>query len=713
MRAAFKPTPLFLAIMTALAVNAPVHAATTDSATVDTGAVSVMGEGQVRASNSVDRKEFQEQQPGKNPVMALERVPGVNVTTADPYGIYEYGTDIEMRGFNSSQIGVTVDGVPMSNNAAAGGNPASRFMDSENLESAKVSQGSGDLATPSYSALGGSINYQTIDPRNTAGVQGELSGGSFSSHREFLRLDTGKFADGTKAYVSGSRTDTEKWRGKGKNTRDHFETKIQKVFGENKIGLSYTYNKRFDHDYLDMSLADYNKFGRSYDLSTTWTGDPLKDQSNYTGWTNGRTDQLLSLQGDFKLTDHARLSLVPYYQKEHGFGTYNPGHNPVTGAVQLMFRESRYYTDRYGVTSKLTYDLGQNQLAAGVWLEKYKYRNDRNWYTTINQAISGAPTHDVVQTDFNRQFVTNSATFYVQDTITLMNDRLKLDVGAKAISVSRDYTNLLNGTNGRSAKYSKSFLPQIGATYQLTANEQIFGNYAKNFSAPSTGVLTVGTYNPDLKPESSTNIDLGIRTKRQTFDASLAVYHVKYDNRILQIKDSTNRYLLNADIFSNVGSITSKGVELASNWHPTQQFNLYTSLTLNQSKFDQNYQASATSVVQSGGKTVPDSPKAMFFADASYHVGGYFAGINGKYVGKRFSTVDNTESAPAYEVFGLRAGYKVKKLFGVKDFRVQVNVDNLLNKSYLSSMYTGTTAGNPTYFTGTPRAVYLTIGGSL
>ncbi|ANJ66025.1 hypothetical protein A9404_00275 [Halothiobacillus diazotrophicus] len=713
MRATFKPTPVFLAIMTALAVNAPAHADTTDSASVDTGSVSVIGEGQVRAANAVDRKEFQEQQPGKNPVMALERVPGVNVNTADPYGIYEYGTNIEMRGFNSSQIGVTVDGVPMSNNAAAGGNPASRFMDSENLESAKVSQGSGDLATPSYSALGGSIAYQTIDPRNKAGIQGEVSGGSFSSHREFLRLDTGKFADNTKAFISASRTDTEKWRAKGKNTRDHFATKIQKIFGENKIGLSYTYNKRRDHDYLDMSLADYEKYGRYYGLNTTWTGDPLQDQNNYTGWTNGRTDQLLSLQGDFKLTDRARLSLVPYYQREHGYGTYNPGHNPITGAVQLMYRESRYYTDRYGVTSKLTYDLGQHQLAAGVWLENYKYRNDRNWYTTIDQSVSGAPTHDVVQTDFNRRFVTKSATFYVQDTITMMNDRLKLDVGAKAIHVTRDYTNLLDGTNDRSATYSKSFLPQIGATYQLTANEQIFGNIAKNFSAPSTSVLTVGTYNPDLKPESSTNIDLGIRTKRETFDASLALYHVKYDNRILQIKDSTNRYLLNADIYSNVGSITSKGVELASNWHPVQQFNLYTSLTLNQSKFDQNYQASSTTVVQSGGKTVPDSPKAMLFADASYHVGPYFAGINGKYVGKRYSTVDNTESAPSYTVFGLRAGYKVKKFYGLKDFRVQVNVDNLFDKSYLASMYTGTTAGNPTYFTGTPRAVYLTIGGSL
>ncbi|MHB1590416.1 MAG: TonB-dependent receptor, partial [Sulfuricella sp.] len=447
MQTRFNPTPACLAVMAALAVM-PAHADTAADATVDTGAVSVMGEGQVRASNAVDRKEFQEQTPGKNPVMALERVPGVSVTTADPYGIYEYGTDIEMRGFNSSQIGVTVDGVPMTNNAAAGGNPASRFMDSENLESANVAQGSGDLSTPSYNSLGGSINYKTIDPRNQFGVQGEISGGSFNSSREFVRLDTGKSDNGTKAFASGSRTDTEKWRGAGKNSVDHFETKVQNVFGENKVGLSFIYNKRFDHDYLDMSLADYQNYGRSHDLNTTWTGNPLQDQNNYTGWTNGRTDKLLSLQGDFKLSDKARLSLVPYYQKEDGFGTYNPGHNPITGAVQLMYRQSSYFTDRYGMTSKLTYDLGQHQLAAGLWVERYKYNNDRKWYDTLNPAVNGDPNwNSVVKTDFDRNFVTNSTVFYVQDTITMLDNRMKLDLGAKSISVSRDYVDNMNGAN--------------------------------------------------------------------------------------------------------------------------------------------------------------------------------------------------------------------------------------------------------------------------
>jgi len=711
----FNPMPMYLAVLTALA-TLPAHADTTTDTTtdttVDTGEVSVMGQGQVRASNAVNRKEFQKQQPGANPAMALERVPGVFVITADPYGIYEYGVDIEMRGFDINQIGVTVNGVPMSNNSPGnGGNPASRFMDSENMESATVAQGSGDLATPSVNALGGSINYKTIDPRNQFGLQTQISAGSFSSHREFLRLDTGKIAKGVKAFISGSRTDTEKWRGAGDNTRDHIDTKVQKVFGENKVALSYTYNKRFDHDFLNMSLADYNKYGRDYDLNTDWTGDPLLDQRHYSGWTNGRTDNLLSAQGDFKLSDNTRLSLVPYYQKQDGFGTYIPGHNPITNAVELMFRESRYFTNRSGITSNLTFDMGKHQLTTGLWVEHYKFKNDRNWYETLDSTVDATPNWNaVVLTDFDRNFVTDSTIFFVQDSINMMHNQMKLKLGAKSISVTRDYVNNLDNADNRNAKYSKSFLPQIGATYQLTPSKQVFANYAENFSAPSISVLTVGTYNPDLKPETSKNMDVGIRTKYENFDASLALYLVKYDNRILQIKDATNRYLLNADIYANVGGITSKGIELASSWYPTKRFNLYTSLTLNDSKFDEDYQASATTVVNSGGKTVPDSPKIMFYADASYHMGNYFTGLNGKYVGKRWSTVDNTESAPGYELFGFRAGYQIKRLYGMKNIKVQFNIENLLDKSYLATIDTSITAGNPGYYTGTPRSFFISLG---
>jgi len=701
--------PLCLAVMAVFWV----FPARADTA-VATGAISIMGEGRVRASNAVTHQEIQQQAPGKNPLMVLSNVPGVSVTTADPYGLYMYGDSIEMRGFNSGQIGITVNGVPMTDNSAAGGNPVTRFVDSENLRSVTVSQGSGDLSTPSYNALGGSINVVTSDPANRFGVTGEVSGGSFDSRRAFVRADTGKFANGASAYVSASRTDMDKWRSKGNDWRKHFDAKIQKIVGENKIGLSYVYNKHFDHDFLDMSLADYKAHGRYHGLNTVWTGNPLQDQLNYTGWTNGRTDQLLSFHGNFKLSDQSRLIVTPYYQKQRGFGTYNPDVNPNTGATELTFRESFYRETRYGVTSKLTDDLGRHQLAAGLWLERYQYKNYRNWYKTINPLVSGAPDRNaVIHVDFNRHFVTDATTFYVQDAIGMLRNRLKMTVGAKTISVDRDYIDNLDNANNRSVSYSKSFLPQIGATYQLTSTEQVFGNYAENFSAPSTSVLTVGTYNPELRPEQSTNIDVGIRTQRENFDASLALYHIKYKDRILQIQNATNRYLLNADIFSNVGSITTKGLELAADWRPIHHFSVSSALTLNDSTFDQDYRASVTQWVRSAGKTVPDTPKVMLSAGANYQVGGYFVGLDGKYTGKRYATVDNSESVPGRTVFGLRAGYRAKRFHGLRNFKVQFNVENLLDKDYLSKIYTGTTTGQPTYYVGAPRAYYLTISAAM
>ncbi|NJR14084.1 MAG: serine hydrolase [Phyllobacteriaceae bacterium] len=50
---------------------------------------------------------------GTSPLKAIEKLPGVNFQSADPYGTYEWSSRIVVRGFNQSQMGFTLDGVPL------------------------------------------------------------------------------------------------------------------------------------------------------------------------------------------------------------------------------------------------------------------------------------------------------------------------------------------------------------------------------------------------------------------------------------------------------------------------------------------------------------------------------------------------------------------------------------------------------------------------
>ncbi|MGO4611421.1 TonB-dependent receptor plug domain-containing protein, partial [Variovorax sp. 2RAF20] len=79
-----------------------------------------------------------------------------------------WGTQISMRGFvtnrDTQQIGTTIDGLPNGGSGYGGGSLANRYIDTLDLETVEVSQGTADISSRSNEALGGTLNFLTSDP---------------------------------------------------------------------------------------------------------------------------------------------------------------------------------------------------------------------------------------------------------------------------------------------------------------------------------------------------------------------------------------------------------------------------------------------------------------------------------------------------------------------------------------------------------------------
>src|SRR5689334_7805841 len=75
--------------------------------------VEVTGRGQTRQVQNVTRVDLLEAAPGTSPLKVLEKLPGVSFQSADPFGAYEWSTRISIRGFSQSQLGFTLDGIPL------------------------------------------------------------------------------------------------------------------------------------------------------------------------------------------------------------------------------------------------------------------------------------------------------------------------------------------------------------------------------------------------------------------------------------------------------------------------------------------------------------------------------------------------------------------------------------------------------------------------
>ncbi len=716
-----------------------------DNGAVTTQDVSVLGQGATRETETLTQADLQIEAAGTNPLKALEILPGVQFDSSDPWGNYEWSEQITIRGFNQNQLGFTLDGIPLGDMSYGNNNGLSigRAIAPENISTVSVAQGTGALGTASTSNLGGTVEFTSSDPRAKAGVETMLTGGDSSTGRVFLRVDTGTFSQGNttaKAYFSYSNDSTDKWKGWGSQKQQLWNGKLVFNVGNNsKISLFGDISHRDETDYADLSLQSAAQLGFGFDnYAPNWnravnaangiyTGgvqnlpDPL-DAAYYLG-RGLRDDELTGLTGDFRLSDSVQFKAVLYTHHNRGEGQWYTPYTPSSASVPISVRTTEYGIRREGINASVTWQANDvNTVAGGLWLEHNVHDLARRFYAINGPVDTDYYLVNPFYTQFQQQFVVDTRQLWAQDTLSLLNDRLTLVVGAKSPDVTISSTNYV-GSLAAGSISSSGFLPQASMNYQIDKHNEVFATVAENQRAFQPGVsgpfsATQTTFNaiaPGLKPETSVEEDLGVRTHQKNLEASFDLYNVDFKNRLLTISQCAG-IVGCANALANVGSVNTKGMEAAVRWLPVDHFSVMNSLTYNNSQYQSDYNNGGT-LVATAGKTVVDAPKWMYALRFGYEKDGFFGDLTGKYTGSRYITYLNDAQVPAYWVWDLSAGYKQDHLGPVQDFRIQLNVVNLLNKDYFSSLGTnGYVASDPTgaYYTlqaGAPRMAFLTLSG--
>lgn len=268
------------------------------------------------------------QSPNSSVLNIISQLPGVNVSQGDPYGGDDWSARIVIRGFDTDQLGYTVDGLPVGQTGYGGGTKPNRFIDPETLSSVVVSQGASDVGSPGSQALGGTLAYTTMDPASTAGGQIKLTTGSFDLVRVYGRADTGTIGRGQSAYVSFSRATYHRWIGSGSNgetERMHLDSKW-KVPGKN---WTVTTSAHYDEispeiNYQGISKADFATDPSWDRLTWNWTGNPSVDQNFAETWTTERKNFAADSRLDVKVSDAIAVVVHPYFHHQEGRGGWLP-----------------------------------------------------------------------------------------------------------------------------------------------------------------------------------------------------------------------------------------------------------------------------------------------------------------------------------------------------------------------------------------------------
>src|SRR6187402_738773 len=221
---------------------------------------------------SITGEYLERQLSGQSLFQSLNQVPGVNFTNSDPFGTS--GGNLRIRGFDGSRVSVTFDGVPLNDS----GNYAlftNQMLDSELIDRVDVNLGTTDVDSPTASATGGTVAYRTKRPTEEFSGEAVLTGGEFDYKRGFFRLDSGAFGPwGTKAFISGSYQNYDKFKGPGELEKKQVNAVIRQDFeNENFISVAFHYNENRNAQYRTTSAANYALYGREYDYLDTCTRD--------------------------------------------------------------------------------------------------------------------------------------------------------------------------------------------------------------------------------------------------------------------------------------------------------------------------------------------------------------------------------------------------------------------------------------------------------
>jgi len=710
-------------------------------------AISVVASGETRQVQKITSEDLQALTPGTSPLKAIEKLPGVNFQAADPWGTYEWSTQITLHGFDQSRLGFTLDGIPLGNMTygTTTGLQVTRAISSDNLSTVELAQGAGALGTAANTNLGGTIQFFSSDPDAVAGARINQVVGSDSTTRTFVRLDSGNY-HGFSMYVSYDHASTDKWKGYGDQTSDQINLKSVYQWESGSVSLFYDNSRRKEYDYMDLSLTSQRALGWKWDytqpdwntavqianayngngaypavLNSLPAGYDLVDSTYYAGG-GIRRDTLTGLSGTFNLAEHTTLNLGTYYHDDRGEGQWATPYVPSSATVPLSMRTTDYGLDRYGGTGSLQFTLGNNDIDVGFWAENAKTNQERNYFylTGAYNYLSNFYEHESpFFRGFFQHYTSKTRMAYASDTIHLMDDRLTINFGAKALGVTNDADSLVasKALAAGHIKASDTFLPQVGANYKIDANQEVYASYSKNLAAfgflPFTqSQASFNASKSSLKPEQSQTFQTGYRVHGDTFEASADAYYTRFTNRLLAVSPCSAVQTCSA-LLNNVGSVKSTGIDVAAIWRPIEHLRWLNSLSYVSSKYQDDYLNNG--VVATKGKYVVGIPDWMFTTDVSYSIGGWTANLDGKYTGRRYITYINDSQVPSYWMFEAGVNYDMGQLGLLKDLSFGLNVTNLFNKRYYATTGTnGYVASDPmgwnqTLMAGAPRQWFFNV----
>lgn len=286
------------------------------------------------------------------------------------------------------------------------------------------------------------------------------------------------------------------------------------------------------------------------------------------------------------------------------------------------------------------------------------------------------------------------------------NDFTKLTTGLRFDSNRYAYDNLLEPGNacaddvGNCRFYRtedtrisyNNWSPKIGLVHQWRTGQYFYTQLSKGFRAPQSTELfrlQAGQQTADLNSEKLDSIEVGMRGLVNNLSYDLTLFDMHKNNFIFQDTERQN--------ISN-GKTRHQGMELALNYHFTQQFYSKIHTTIAKHEYANNIQISQQNI---NGNKIDTAPKTMGQLSLGWRSGiRHQVELQWQHLGRYYLNPENTASYPGHKLLHFNAKFEITELL-----HINLSIRNLNNKKYAERA--DFAFGGYRYFVGLPRSVYL------
>jgi outer membrane cobalamin receptor len=601
-----------------------------------------------------------------DPMRAMQTLPGVTANQ-DFYGQFA------VRGAGPSHVGVAIDGVLL-DNAFHG------FTDKGDLGSVSIVNGS---LVDSSSLLSG-VSPARFGGRTGATVQVETREGSRDD--SFTRLDVD--------FLSASLTQEGPL---GTEQRGSYIVSARKSYLDYLTSSLKVKSSTLGYSDLDVKLNYDLNHTNHLSLTTLFGTSQIAREANPQGGqslgflTDGSGQQGFStLRWTSKLSHQTTSRAQVYWAKD--------SQTQSNGAGNLLMETN---ATQSGLSEELTYALSDQQtLEAGL---NFRQRQTSLTEQSIwNYNAGTLSTALVPVADFSKSSMESGV--YLQDTAKLLNDQIKLKLGAR--------------WDHSSATGQSVFLPRLDASYALRPGTQLSAAIGQTAQFPSMDNLYGKFGTPGLKAERATTAalsldqDLGDRWRLHTElyerDESQLIYSPLTQFRLT----STGSYAIptTGAVLTNGLSGYARGVEIMLQRQSANGFSGWLSVSRSQNRYTSDTglefagdNDQRTSITAYGSYRWSNT--LSFSASARYGSGtpvpGYLGASSGSVnrgdnpvVTYAMSPYLNTQQASEYQRLDLRVN---KVIYGPKyKLTLKAEIANVLNHdNWRYYDYTYPTPGAP------------------